>query len=125
MRGLATLIEFNNEIFRWIFSTGRLSPSYDWFHCVINIPDDTQHMKDFSDVNSEPLLIMGPDISSKSYGSATLAGKDETSGRINPALEPDDDMDPEEVAKLIKLQKNAGLVECYRRIGANMQQSTV
>lgn len=28
----------------------------------------------------------------KMYGAATMAGKDEMNGRINPALEPDDDL---------------------------------
>lgn len=26
------------------------------------------------------------------YGAATMAGKDESDGRINPAMEPDDDL---------------------------------
>lgn len=29
---------------------------------------------------------------SKMYGAATMVGKDERNGRINPALEPDDDL---------------------------------
>lgn len=28
----------------------------------------------------------------KMYGAATMVGKDEKNGRINPALEPDDDL---------------------------------
>lgn len=28
----------------------------------------------------------------KMYGAATMVGKDEMNGRINPALEPDDDL---------------------------------
>jgi hypothetical protein len=28
----------------------------------------------------------------KMYGAATMVGKDERNGRINPALEPDDDL---------------------------------
>lgn len=36
----------------------------------------------------------------KLYGAATLVGKDERNGRINPALEPDDDIPAAEVEKL-------------------------
>lgn len=28
------------SIFRWIFHNGKLAPHYDWFHCVVNIPED-------------------------------------------------------------------------------------
>ena len=36
----------------------------------------------------------------KLYGATGLVGKDEMNGRINPGLEPDDDLDPAEVEKL-------------------------
>lgn len=36
----------------------------------------------------------------KMYGAATMVGKDEMNGRVNPALEADDDIPIEEVEKL-------------------------
>lgn len=36
----------------------------------------------------------------KLYGATGLVGKDEMNGRINPGLEPDDDLDAEEIEKL-------------------------
>jgi hypothetical protein len=27
-------------ISRWLFHNGMLAPHYDWFHCVVNIPED-------------------------------------------------------------------------------------
>lgn len=36
---------------------------------------------------------------SKMYGAATMVGKDERNGRINPALEPDDDLPAMEAQK--------------------------
>lgn len=42
----------------------------------------------------------------RSYGAATMAGKDERNGRINPALETDDDDLPANEAKRL-IQKTA------------------
>lgn len=36
----------------------------------------------------------------KLYGATGLVGKDEMNGRINPGLEPDDDLDDDEIEKL-------------------------
>lgn len=36
----------------------------------------------------------------KMYGAATMVGKDEMNGRVNPALEADDDIPSEEVERL-------------------------
>ena len=30
----------NVNINRWAFETGRLEPKYDYFRCVVNIPED-------------------------------------------------------------------------------------
>lgn len=38
----------------------------------------------------------------KMYGAATMVGKDEMNGRINPAMEPDDDL------PIVEAQKNRG-----------------
>ena len=38
----------------------------------------------------------------KIYGAATMAGKDERNGRINPALEADDDLPVAEAQKQIQ-----------------------
>lgn len=29
---------------RWIFLSGRLPPEYDYFKCVVNIPEDIPHL---------------------------------------------------------------------------------
>lgn len=40
------------------------------------------------------------------YGAATMVGKDERNGRINPALEPDDDLPVAEAQR--QMQQSAG-----------------
>ena len=63
-----------------------MAPGYDLFRCVVNIPDDVLHVGEPTE--GEPMAIMG----GKGYGAAaTLVGKDERNGRVNPALEPDED----------------------------------
>ena len=39
----------------------------------------------------------------KMYGAATMVGKDEMNGRINPAMEPDDDLPVAEAQRLMLL----------------------
>jgi len=34
------IIAFEFCIRRWLFINGKLAPHYDWFHCVVNIPED-------------------------------------------------------------------------------------
>lgn len=85
-----------------VFETGKLAPGYDWFRCVVNIPDDVERVDDPSEAG-EQMSVMAAGPMGKLYGAATMVGKDEMNGRINPALEPDDDMDPNEIARLEKL----------------------
>lgn len=34
------IIIFELCVLRWLFINGKLAPHYDWFHCVVNIPED-------------------------------------------------------------------------------------
>lgn len=45
---------------------------------------------------------------SKMYGAATMVGKDERNGRINPALEPDDDLPAMEAQKQMQQMSSGG-----------------
>ncbi|XP_066591022.1 high-affinity choline transporter 1 [Prorops nasuta] len=70
------------------FVTGRLAPGYDVFRCVVNIPDDVER------VGPDP--AEGEQMAVLASGAVRLYGsKDESNGRVNPALEPDYDMDPD------------------------------
>ncbi|KAL2737830.1 high-affinity choline transporter 1 [Vespula squamosa] len=70
-----------------IFETGRLAPGYDVFRCVVNIPEDVERVgPDPAEGEQMAVLAAG---AGKLYGS-----KDESHGRVNPALEPDYDMEP-------------------------------
>lgn len=84
---------------KWVFETGRLAPGYDFFHCVVNIPEDVQRVGEPVE-DGEQLSVMASGAMGKLYGAATLVGKDERNGRINPALEADDDIPASEVEKL-------------------------
>lgn len=83
---------------KWVFETGRLAPGYDVFHCVVNIPEDVQRVDEPAE--GEQMSVMASGAMGKLYGAATLVGKDERNGRINPALEADDDIPASEVEKL-------------------------
>lgn len=84
---------------RWLFTTGRLAPEYDYFHCVVNIPEDIQRVGDSED--GEQMSVMTTGAIGKMYGAATtLVGKDEMNGRVNPALEADDDLPDEECREI-------------------------
>ncbi|CAG9860190.1 unnamed protein product [Phyllotreta striolata] len=85
---------------KWIFTSGRLAPGYDFFHCVVNIPEDIQRVDEPIE-EGEQMSMMASDAMCKMYGAATMVGKDERNGRINPALETDDDdIPPSELNKL-------------------------
>lgn len=69
------------------FLTGRLAPGYDVFRCVVNIPEDVER------VGPDP--AEGEQMAVLAAGAGRLYGsKDESNGRVNPALEPDYDMEP-------------------------------
>ncbi|XP_070509209.1 high-affinity choline transporter 1 [Chironomus tepperi] len=76
---------------KWLFLTGRLSPEYDYFRCVVNVPEDVHRVDEPSEIDGEQMSVMAGAMS-KMYGAATMVGKDERNGRINPALEADDDL---------------------------------
>lgn len=82
---------------RYVFESGKLAPGYDLFQCVVNIPEDALRV-------DEPLegelAMMTTGAMGKLYGATGLVGADEMNGRVNPALEADDDIDSEEVDKL-------------------------
>lgn len=42
-----------SEYSKWIFETGRLAPQYDYFKCVVNIPDDAIRVGDPSEVGEQ------------------------------------------------------------------------
>ena len=80
---------------RRVFESGQLAPGYDIFRCVVNIPEDVEKVGEPAE-GGEQMAVMS---AMRQYGAATMVGKDEMNGRINPALEPDDDMDMAEVEK--------------------------
>lgn len=84
---------------KWVFETGRLAPGYDIFRCVVNIPEDVERVGEPCE-DGEQLSVMSSGAMGKMYGAATMVGKDERNGRINPALEADDDILPADVEKL-------------------------
>ncbi|KAK7790627.1 hypothetical protein R5R35_005091 [Gryllus longicercus] len=90
---LTTLVGVS-ELTRWLFESGKLAPGYDWFRCVVNIPEDVERVGEPAE--GEQMSVMSSGQIGRVYGAATMVGKDEMNGRINPALEPDDDMDPAE-----------------------------
>lgn len=49
--------------------------------------------------SGEQLSVMAGPLA-RSYGAATMAGKDERNGRINPALESDDDLPVAEAKRM-------------------------
>lgn len=82
---------------RYIFESGMLAPGYDFFRCVVNIPDDVLRVDE--PIEGE-LSMMTSGAMGKLYGATGLVGKDEMNGRVNPGLEPDDDLDITEIEKI-------------------------
>ncbi|XP_030755733.1 high-affinity choline transporter 1 [Sitophilus oryzae] len=92
---------------KYIFEKGMLAPGYDFMHCVVNIPEDIQRVGEPAE-EGEQMSVMTSGAMGKLYGAATLVGKDERNGRINPALEADDDIPACEVDKLRSSVSSAG-----------------
>lgn len=42
---------------RWLFETGRLAPHYDYFRCVVNIPEDHRRVDEPSEVDGEQVSV--------------------------------------------------------------------
>lgn len=38
---------------KWVFETGRLAPQYDYFRCVVNIPEDAIRVGEPSEVGEQ------------------------------------------------------------------------
>lgn len=112
------------KTFRFLFETGRLAPHYDYFRCVVNIPDDVLRVGEPSEAGEQvpqcPFLknitltynflqmtLSGAPMA-KMYGAATMVGKDERNGRINPALEADDDLPVAEAKQQIQRHIQSG-----------------
>ncbi|XP_061506774.1 high-affinity choline transporter 1 [Anopheles gambiae] len=91
---------------KWVFETGRLAPHYDYFRCVVNIPEELHRVGEPSD-SGEQLSVMAGGMT-RMYGAATMVGKDERNGRINPALEPDDDLPVAEAQRQMQLSAGGG-----------------
>ncbi|XP_011688753.1 PREDICTED: high-affinity choline transporter 1 [Wasmannia auropunctata] len=72
---------------QFAFLTGRLAPGYDVFRCVVNIPEDVERVGP-DPAEGEQMAVLAAGVG-RLYGS-----KDESNGRVNPALEPDYDMEP-------------------------------
>ncbi|KNC34473.1 High-affinity choline transporter 1 [Lucilia cuprina] len=87
---------------KMMFESGKLPPSYDVFRCVVNIPEDVVRVGEPAESGEQLSVMAGP--LARSYGAATMAGKDERNGRINPALETDDDDLPINEAKRLNQQ---------------------
>ncbi|KAL1139531.1 hypothetical protein AAG570_006514 [Ranatra chinensis] len=92
-RTMAMLMSLVTLIFvswgtKYVFESGYLAPGYDWFRCVVNIPEDVVRVGEPAEGE---MAVMTSGAMGRMYGAATLAGKDEMNGRINPALETDED----------------------------------
>lgn len=42
---------------KWVFESGRLSPQYDYFKCVVNIPDDAIRVGDPSETGEQVSVV--------------------------------------------------------------------
>lgn len=61
----------------------------------------------------------------KIYGAATMVGKDERNGRINPALEADDDLPVAEAQRQIQqIAMNSAAAAIQSAIPGGQQQGT-
>jgi len=103
---LVTLV-FVSWLSKFLFETGRLAPHYDYFRCVVNIPEDIHRMGEPSEVGEQLSVMTGAPMA-KMYGAATMVGKDERNGRINPALEADDDLPVAEAKQQIHRHIQSG-----------------
>lgn len=57
------------------------------------------------------------------YGAATLVGKDEKNGRINPAMDPDDDL-PAAEAQKIREESEAALARAKKKMKDESNKKT-
>lgn len=52
LMSLITLV-FVSWLTKFLFETGRLAPNYDYFRCVVNIPEDVQRVEEPSEVGEQ------------------------------------------------------------------------
>lgn len=43
---------------KWLFEKGELAPEYDYFRCVVNIPDDAVHVGDPSETGEQVDMLI-------------------------------------------------------------------
>lgn len=56
-RALKNVLANFATLCRFLFLTGRLAPQYDYFRCVVNIPDDAVRVGDPSEIDGEQVSI--------------------------------------------------------------------
>ncbi|CAG0880896.1 unnamed protein product [Cyprideis torosa] len=88
MAMLVSMITFLvvSGVTNWLFMSGRLPPKYDYFRCIVNIPDDVQKVESPTDGE---LAVMNS-VLGKQYNAT-----EERNGRVNPALTLDSESEPE------------------------------
>uniref|UniRef100_A0A8D8R8B3 High-affinity choline transporter 1 n=1 Tax=Cacopsylla melanoneura TaxID=428564 RepID=A0A8D8R8B3_9HEMI len=102
LMSLSTLISVS-WLSKWLFRTGRLGPEWDYFNCVVNIPEDIRKVHDLgtpSDGPGEQMAVLTGGPTGPLYGAAGLVGKDEMNGRVNPALETDEELDLKDLERI-------------------------
>lgn len=88
LSSLATLLGVS-KFSIWLFNSGILGPEYDYFNCVVNIPDDVVVVQDPEHPEEHAALNMAV----KSYQSSN--------GQVNQALESDDSDSKREVDSVV------------------------
>lgn len=101
LSSFATLIAVS-RLSKWIFLSGVLAPKYDYFHCVINIPEDVVVVQTRDPEHPEEQSAINMAV--KTYKTSN--------GQVNPALDASDDVEVKE--ELLK-HKTAGVTEATRR----------
>lgn len=56
LMSLITLITVS-WLSKWLFETGRLAPNYDYFRCVVNIPEDVIRVDEPSEADGEQVYF--------------------------------------------------------------------
>ena len=92
LSSFATLLSVS-FLSKWLFESGRLAPNFDYFHCVVNIPEDRC-------VVQEP----HEEMTMLNVNQALFYQTSEINGRVNPALVTDD----EPINKIKLTEKRSG-----------------
>lgn len=70
----ATLLSVS-KLFEWLFEAGRLDAKFDFFHCVVNIPEDVEKVHE---PQEGEMMVLN--------AAAVRKYQSEMNGRVNPAL---------------------------------------